>query len=183
MLAGLVFSWNSSGSRMSEVWSEIKRYEHQDRDTSTGIRMQLWHASWLMFKEHPLVGVGAPNFRDELARFEQRGIVTPRVAIDYGEPHNDYLAALACYGLIGLLSFLALYFVPALVFLRRLRSTDNLVREGARIGLLFTLGYAVFSLTEMMFRNMRSVPIYAITMVVLFALTREKSPSDASQDT
>ncbi|KAK60401.1 hypothetical protein AZ22_5138, partial [Bordetella bronchiseptica 980-2] len=47
MLAGLVFSWNSSGSRMSEVWSEIKRYEHQDRDTSTGIRMQLWHASWL----------------------------------------------------------------------------------------------------------------------------------------
>ncbi|OZI75141.1 O-antigen ligase family protein [Bordetella genomosp. 12] len=176
MLAGLVFSWNSSSSRMSELWSEFQRYEQQDRDTSTGIRMQLWQASWLMFKEHPLVGVGAPNFREELGRFEQQGIVTARVATDYGEPHNDFLAALAGYGLIGLLSFCALYFIPAAVFWRRLRSADTLVRVGARIGLLFTLGYSLFSVTEMMFRNMRSVPIYAITLVVLYALTREKTP-------
>jgi len=39
------------------------------------------------------------------------------------------------------------------------------------MGLLFCLSYCAFSLTEMMFRNMRSVPTYALITVTLIALT------------
>ncbi len=60
-----------------------------------GIRMQLWHASWLMFLDHPVIGTGARNFRANLAELRDRGIVTPLVASDYGEPHNDLIAAMA----------------------------------------------------------------------------------------
>lgn len=168
-------AWNSKESRWKNVVSDVSRYEQHDRDTSVGIRIQLWQASWLMFRESPLVGVGVPNFRPELVKLQKQGIVTELVSTDYGEPHNDMLGALAGYGLLGLLSMLALYLVPAAVFWRRSASEDPVVHVGSQIGMLFCLGYFVFSLSEMMFRNMRSVPIYALTVVVLYALTSART--------
>lgn len=170
-----VLAWNVKDSRWKGVVSDVSRYEQHDRDTSVGIRIQLWKASWLMFKESPLVGVGVPNFRPELVKLQKQGIVTELVSTDYGEPHNDMLGALAGYGLLGLLSMLALYLIPAAVFWRRSASDDPVVHVGSQIGMLFCLGYFVFSLSEMMFRNMRSVPIYALTVVVLYALTSART--------
>ncbi|AOB29683.1 hypothetical protein AKI39_01800 [Bordetella sp. H567] len=177
LAAGSLVLWESHSSRMQEVASDVEAYMHDaDRDTSVGIRMQLWHASWLMFLDHPVIGTGARNFRANLAELRDRGIVTPLVASDYGEPHNDLIAAMAGYGAVGLLAMLCLYLLPAAVFYRRLFSPDPVIQVGAQIGLLFCLGYTVFSLTEMMFRNMRSVPIYGVTMVLLFALTSVRRP-------
>ncbi|WP_233233766.1 O-antigen ligase [Bordetella sp. LUAb4] len=181
VVSGTAISWYSADSRMSAAWTDVQRYEQQDRDTSVGIRLQLWQASWLMFKQSPLLGVYPSNFRDELVKLEQQGIVTPTVVEGYGEPHNDFLNALAGYGLLGFLTICALYFMPAWIFLRRLRHPDESIRTAARIGLLFTLGYACFSLTEMMFRNMRSVPIYGVTLVILYALASPR-PSARKAD-
>ncbi len=168
-------SWYSTESRWRGVLTDVSSYAKDDRDTSVGIRIQLWKASWLMFKESPIVGVGGSSFRSELAKMEEKGIVTKLVSTDFGEPHNDMLGALAGYGLLGLLSMLALYLIPAAVFWRRSRSDDPVVHVGSQIGMLFCLGYFVFSLSEMMFRNMRSVPIYAVTVVVLYALTSART--------
>lgn len=171
MITASLLLWHAEDSRFRELWTDMQRYSQQDRDTSTGIRMQLWTAAWIMFKEHPASGVGVANFRKELAELNEQGVVSEIVARDFGEPHNDFIGAMAGYGVLGLLSIVALYFVPALMFLRRLGHANALVRTWASIGLLFTLGYAQFSLTEMMFRNMRSVPIYAVTLAILYALS------------
>lgn len=175
LAAVAVASWNSTESRWRGVLTDVTSYAKDERDTSVGIRIQLWNASWLMFKESPIVGVGGSSFRSELAKMEEKGIVTKLVSTDYGEPHNDMLGALAGYGALGLLSMLALYLIPAVVFWRRSRSDDPVVHVGAQIGMLFCLGYFTFSLSEMMFRNMRSVPIYAVTVVVLYALTSART--------
>ena len=163
--------WNFS-SRMQMTKTELQGFTTSaDRDTSFGIRLQLWHASLLMFEKSPIVGIGPNNFRGELAQLEKQGVVSREVVEGFGEPHNDLLAALSGYGLLGLASILALYLVPAAIFLRRLASDDRVIRVGAQIGLLFCLGYCAFSLTEMMFRNMRSVPTYSLIVVALIALT------------
>jgi O-antigen ligase len=172
LAAGAFALLETHGSRMKEVASDVEAYvQDSDRDTSVGIRMQLWHASWLMFLDHPVLGTGARNFRANLAQLRDQGVVTPLVASDYGEPHNDLIASMAGYGAVGLLGMLCLYLLPAVVFYRRMFSRDPVIQVGAQIGLLFCLAYTGFSLTEMMFRNMRSVPIYAVTVVILFALT------------
>ncbi len=168
-------SWYSKESRWHGVMTDISSYAKDERDTSLGIRYQLWKASWLMFKQSPLVGVGVRNFRPELEKLRQQNVVTGEVAEGYGEPHNDMLGALAGYGLLGVLSILALYLIPAAIFWRRSASDDPVVHVGSQIGLLFCLGYFVFSMSEMMFRNMRSVPIYALTVVVLYALTSART--------
>ncbi|WP_088138715.1 O-antigen ligase family protein [Achromobacter xylosoxidans] len=171
--------WHFS-SRMQAVKTDLQDFTTSaDRDSSLGIRLQLWRASIEMFKKSPVVGVGPSNFRKELAELEKRGVVSREVVEGYGEPHNDLLAALSGYGLLGLLSILALYLVPAYIFLRRLASDDRVIRVGAQLGLLFCLGYCAFSLTEMMFRNMRSVPTYSLIVVALIALTTPRSAGAA----
>lgn len=175
LIVSAVGIWNFS-SRMQSVATELQGFSTSaDRDTSFGIRLQLWHASLLMFQKSPVVGVGPSNFRNELLELQKQGVVSKEVVEGYGEPHNDLLAALSGYGLLGLLSILALYLVPAVVFLRRLASDDRVIRIGAQMGLLFCLGYCAFSLTEMMFRNMRSVPTYSLIVVALIALTTPRS--------
>lgn len=163
--------WTFS-SRMQEISSDVQGFATSaDRDTSFGIRLQLWHASLLMFEKSPIVGIGPSKFRENLKELQAQGIVTQRVVDGFGEPHNDLLGALAGYGLLGLASILTLYLLPAAIFFRRLASDDRVIRVGAQLGLLFCLGYCAFSLTEMMFRNMRSVPTYALIVVTLIALT------------
>lgn len=175
LIVSAVGIWNFS-SRMQSVATELQGFSTSaDRDTSFGIRLQLWHASLLMFQKSPVVGVGPSNFRNELLELQKQGVVSKEVVEGYGEPHNDLLAALSGYGVLGLLSILALYLVPAVVFLRRLASDDRVIRIGAQMGLLFCLGYCAFSLTEMMFRNMRSVPTYSLIVVALIALTTPRS--------
>ncbi|WP_313064930.1 O-antigen ligase family protein [Achromobacter animicus] len=163
--------WTFS-SRMQEITHDVQGFATSaNRDTSFGIRLQLWHAAILMFEKSPVVGIGPSKFRDELRVLQGQGIVTQEVVDGFGEPHNDLLAALAGYGVLGLLSMLTLYLLPAAIFFRRLASDDRVIRVGAQMGLLFCLSYCAFSLTEMMFRNMRSVPTYALITVTLIALT------------
>ncbi len=163
--------WTFS-SRMQEITHDVQGFATSaNRDTSFGIRLQLWHAAILMFEKSPVVGIGPSKFRDELRVLQGQGIVTQEVVDGFGEPHNDLLAALAGYGVLGLLSMLTLYLLPAAIFFRRLASDERVIRVGAQMGLLFCLSYCAFSLTEMMFRNMRSVPTYALITVTLIALT------------
>ncbi|MGE8640806.1 MAG: O-antigen ligase family protein [Achromobacter sp.] len=167
--------WHFS-SRMHVIADDLHGFTTAtNKDTSFGIRLQLWQASILMFEKSPVVGVGPSKFRDELQQLQAKGIVSAEVVEGYGEPHNDLLAALSGYGALGLLSILTLYLLPAAIFFRRLASDDRVIRVGAQLGLLFCLGYCAFSLTEMMFRNMRSVPNYSLIVVTLIALTTPRA--------
>lgn len=173
LLAIAAWAIVSLNPRSGQVGLEINEFFHGgNKDTSIGNRLQLWQASWIMFTEHPWLGIGARNFRDGLAALRDAGVVTPLLVEEYGEPHNDFIAALANYGILGFVSILALYFVPARIFFKRLAHSSREIQVAAQLGLLLCLGYAVFSLTEMMFRNMRSVPIYSLSLVTLMALSR-----------
>jgi len=181
LVASAAAIWTFS-TRMHEISKDVQGYSTSaNRDTSFGIRLQLWHASILMFQKSPIVGIGPSKFREELQQLETQGIVTAEVVEGFGEPHNDLLAALSGYGLLGLLSILTLYLLPAAVFFRRMASDDRVIRVGAQLGLLFCLSYCAFSLTEMMFRNMRSVPNYSLIVVTLIALTTPRVAEAANR--
>ncbi|MGE6914489.1 O-antigen ligase family protein [Achromobacter kerstersii] len=181
LVASAAAIWTFS-TRMHEISKDVQGYSTSaNRDTSFGIRLQLWHASILMFEKSPIVGIGPSKFREELQQLETQGIVTAEVVEGFGEPHNDLLAALSGYGLLGLLSILTLYLLPAAVFFRRMASDDRVIRVGAQLGLLFCLSYCAFSLTEMMFRNMRSVPNYSLIVVTLIALTTPRVAQAANR--
>jgi O-antigen ligase len=146
-------------------------------DTSICIRLQLWRASWHMFKANPLLAnAGAGGFEEQLLELHKKGIVSEYTSKDFGEPHNDFFFALANYGLMGLLAFLLMYCVPALMFARRLQSHfPQELRVAAAMGLAVCTGFIAFGLTETMFRSMRMLSFYAVLIAWLLALSHVPS--------
>ena len=70
---------------------------------SAEVRIQYWKASWEVFREHPILGVGPGNFADSyLAHRTPRGSET-RYA------HNDYVEVTVEQGLAGLVAYLAMW--------------------------------------------------------------------------
>ena len=142
--------------------------------SSVCIRLQLWHASWEMFKQDPLLGNGGVDrFAGELRRLVDKNIVS-EVVVDeeFEEPHNDMLYMMASYGLLGLVGLLLIYISPGWIFLRRLTRPETLdVRVAAAMGLSVCLGFWIFGLTELMLRGMRTMGFYAVTVAWLLALS------------
>lgn len=142
-------------------------------DTSVCIRLQLWRASRQIIEEHPLFGLGnTQRFIPELEARVATGVVSPFVSQNFGEPHNDMLNMLTSYGVLGGVALILLYGAPAVVFFRRLgASHPREVRVAAAMGLALTLGFAVFGLTELMFRTMKTLGLYVILAAWLLALS------------
>jgi len=146
-------------------------------DTSVCIRIQLWRASWHMFKANPLLAnAGASNYEEKLEELYKKGIVSEYTSKNFGEPHNDFFFALANYGLMGLIAFLLMYCVPAVMFAWRLQTRfPQEVRVAAAMGLAVCAGFVAFGLTEAMFRSMRMLSFYAVLIAWLLALSHTPS--------
>jgi O-antigen ligase len=142
-------------------------------DTSICIRIQLWRASWHMFKANPLLAnAGSADFEEKLAELHKKGIVSEFTSKEFGEPHNDFFFALANYGLLGLVAFLLIYGVPALMFAWRLQARfPQETRVAAAMGLAVCAGFIAFGLTEAMFRSMRMLSFYAVLVAWLLAIS------------
>jgi len=142
-------------------------------DSSICIRLQLARAATNLFQESPWVGVGTgARFRNSLQEQAQKGAISPFVAANYGEPHNDLLHYLAGYGILGVVgALLFIYVLPAWYFVRFfMTAPKGRRRVAAAMGLAVCLGFAAFGLTEMMFRSMVTASLYSVWVAVLLAL-------------
>jgi O-antigen ligase len=151
--------------------------------TSVCIRLQLWRTSMDMFYENPWLGIGRRiDFQPALIARVDKGMILPYVAQGWGEPHSDLIMILATQGLIGGFALLLIYFAPAFIFVRRLIAKQSMnLRVAAAMGVAVCLGFAIFGLTELMFRGMRTIGFYSVMVGCLLALSdpRLEKASDA----
>ena len=99
-------------------------------------------------------------------------MLLPFVAQDFAEPHSDMIMMLATQGLFGGFALLLIYFAPAVVFIRRLASRQPLnLRVAAAMGVAVCVGFAIFGVTELMFRGMRTIGFYSVMVGCLLALS------------
>jgi O-antigen ligase len=90
------------------------------RSGTTFLRLQLWRSSWMMFREHPWLGVGLDNF---LYQYRSRYILpTAWQEPNLSHPHNILLDYGSRLGLCGLVAgvWLQIAFWGAALPLRRL---------------------------------------------------------------
>ena len=152
-------------------------------DTSVCIRLQLWTAAGYMIREQPVFGVGGGDrFRQELERLAGQGKVSAMVARDFGETHNDLLYFLATYGVLGAWPGAGLRGPCAGV-----RATPvawrRTVAVHAAAGLSICVAFAVFGVTEMMLRDMRTASFYAAWVALLLALSEPRRADQAEAST
>jgi O-antigen ligase len=141
--------------------------------TSVCIRLQLWRASLLSLRENLLLGSGSTaNFPNTLKVLAEQNLISQYAANEFGEPHSEIMQSLSAFGLLGLLSLMLIYLAPALMFLKRLRSSaDQPERVAAAMGLALCTGFIIFGLTELMFRNMHVIGYYAALNAWLLAIS------------
>ena len=95
---------------------------HRDYDRALSGRLGSFLATWQMFRDHPIVGVGPGAFAYEFFPYaiETQHRYGARLQLDIGgvnfhEAHNDHLQTLAETGLIGYALLLASFITVAIV--------------------------------------------------------------------
>jgi O-antigen ligase len=163
--------------RLWMIYSDLSLFSGGNADTSIGIRLQLWKAAFYLIAQNPVFGVGADGFREAMDGLSASGFITP-VAAGYGkgEVHNEILAHTVRFGIFGLASVMAVYFVPFAIFLRAARSKIHPQNVAAMMGICVTLGFFVFGLTVETFDLKMTAAFYSLTVAVLLAIaTHDKS--------
>jgi O-antigen ligase len=162
--------------RLWLIYSEIFQFGSGNVDTSIGVRLQLWKAAIHLIAENPIFGVGADGFARAMDGMSASGFITPTAA-EYGkgEVHNEILAQTVRFGVFGLASILAIYFVPFYLFLRANKVGNRQQIGAAMMGMCVTLGFFVFGLTVETFDLKMTAAFYSLTVAVLLAIATHHS--------
>lgn len=164
--------------RLDMIFHDLADYYHGNKDTSIGIRLQLWQAAIHLFVEYPVFGVGPEGFAQMMAPLNDSGMLTSEAArYGRGEVHNEILAKTAALGIFGLLSIVSVYAVPFIIFARSTRSPATQTRATAFIGTCFVAGYFIFGLTAEIFNLKMTAAFYSLTVAVLLAAVTNKTIS------
>ncbi len=172
----LSYSWiDVIHHRVDLAFDDLNNYAKGFKDTPVGIRLQLWLAAINLFVANPFFGVGPNEFAQAMPMFRDSGMLTP-VAANFGnsEVHNEILAKCAGTGLFGLLSILAVYLVPVIIFWRSTSSTISAVKISSFMGICLVLGFFVFGLTVEIFNLKMTAAFFSLTLAVLLAMATHK---------
>jgi O-antigen ligase len=150
-----------------------------ERDTSPGVRLQIWQAALMAFAERPLLGLGGGGFANAVDGYLSLGVLSPLAAeAARAEMHNSYLAYAADFGIPGLLALVALFAVPAVAFARRL-GADPIRRRAALMGLLAVAMYASCAIGVDVFKLKMMAAFYAAATAFMAAIAFAGADGDA----
>jgi O-antigen ligase len=132
---------------------------------STAVRMLVWKAANQVISEHPVIGTGTGDAKDELMKeYEKRGMTG---AIEHKlNAHNEFYQVFVALGLLGFVVLLISIFLP-LIFA---------YRSGNTIYILFLFIIILNFLTEAMFEKQAGVMFYAfMNSLLCFSFTNSKT--------
>lgn len=169
--------------RVNVATQEIANYfsTHQ-AGTSVGARLEMWKAAWMIFRAHPVLGVGMGGFSVEKQALVDAGQLDPAVA-PFLHPHNEYAAALATRGIIGLISLLLLFGVIGKVFYDIARRPDPDAQRIGFAGLVVVVCFAHFGLSGDTFDRALSITFFTMLVATLATLAPALSHTSRSPRT
>ncbi|MDX1809431.1 MAG: O-antigen ligase family protein [Sulfurospirillaceae bacterium] len=103
-------AYNSSKIFHDRVDMAIKNSKNfkQDPNTSVGLRLTFLTNSLEIIKNNPIFGVGTGDFPNEYKKINHKNTPT---ATAPSQPHNMYILEMAQFGIFGLLSLLAIFYI------------------------------------------------------------------------
>ena len=161
--------------RIDAIYSDTLAMSQHNQDTSIGIRMQLWNAAIILFKENFLFGVSG-GFAHYMDALQNAHVLTPEAAFfGKGEVHNQLLSGAVNFGIFGLASLLAIFIVPLLMFVRALKRGSYIQKQAALMGIGLVMAFIIFGMTVEIFILKMTVTFYSLTVTVFLALAGNKN--------
>jgi O-antigen ligase len=154
-------------SKVNLALSEVSAWvPNQGSTTSMGLRLDFWHASYVIFKKSPVFGSGIAGFDEEyklLVAGTDRG--------PSSNPHNQYLLFLNQIGMVGLVAFLWLNWV--------------IWKESYRLTPLWglwvraiVLGYGAANLVNALLIDSAEGSFFSASLAIAFSVFLSKSKED-----
>ena len=167
-IGGLIFLLNNMMGnhivhRVLHTKDEFDFFNRDNLNTSSGVRVQMWKAALLIFKEHPILGVGLNNYDDALLALYKKGLVS-KLVIVFAHAHNEYVCALATGGVVGFFMTVCLLGIPANYFRRYCQQSVWAVAGFWGIGLM-----AGFALTDCIFDRRMTVVMFVLLVTICMA--------------
>lgn len=164
--------------RIYQAHSDIVNYfEKNNPNTSIGARFEMWKGALMMAQEHPLAGAGEAGFKTHFEKYAAEGKMAKSASV-YGHAHNLYLENLAKNGISGLLSLLAIFFVPLRGFWRGAKSTDFAQQTIGALGVVHVVAVLFYGMSEAFFSLHATQMFYFFLVFVLHSmLERPESKS------
>lgn len=109
-------------------------------------RIELWKRTYQMIAEQPVWGVGLANWKTEILKFGNAGLVSENQITYYQRPHNDFLWVASELGMFGGLIYLFMFLLALIKLIRRIKHSTDAPTTFLWFSLLFALtGYIIFS--------------------------------------
>lgn len=123
--------------------AEDNQISQETAQSSAGIRLEMWRASWYLVKASPVFGVGRGNYNQSMQKYIDAGLVNPAVN-DHSHPHNAFVEIIVSRGILGLSIMLFLLYYPFYLFYKyRIKS-----RVTALMGMTHIILISIFSVTD-----------------------------------
>jgi O-antigen ligase len=126
--------------------------------SSTGERLNMWTIGLEVAKKSPWIGYGYRNANDAVQKYTQQDV-------GYTHLHNEYITNLVSAGAIGLLSLLALLFIPLRIFYKKLKNENAYYY--ASMGVLLSVSYITFGFTHIAFGEEHVNAFYVLFLGLL----------------
>lgn len=103
--------------RINETKNEFVQIAQGNKDTSIGIRFQLWQSAIEIIKDHPFMGMGTQAYQRIMVLQQQQGLITS-TALSFKDAHfhNQYLDSYVRYGIIGLVISILMCLSPLILY-------------------------------------------------------------------
>lgn len=113
--------------------------------TSNKWRTEMWQATFNLFKDHPLFGVGSGNWKIEIYPYYSE--FQPSVFRHWRNPHNDFLLVATEKGIVGLGFFILIYLFPSVLAYKLAKHAKSRTEKfSMMVFSVFLLGYLFVSL-------------------------------------
>lgn len=159
--------------RISLVVENLQEVKAGSFTSSVGARIVMWKTSWIIFSEHPMLGVGQGRFQYEMKKKMDEGVVP--LTDSYNQPHSDVMHALSSGGLLKFSAYLGILIAPLIFFIQIFRGSTNSVRRRltSMMGMQVIGAYFLTGLTNSNFDLQIYSTTYAVLVCVLAKLSMQ----------
>lgn len=183
-LAVYLFYINPS-PRVQQAISDITNYANNSKNTSVGIRFELWKSAIYSWQEKPWFGWGEQAIFTSQAEQVKQGLIADFISNYRFHAHSQYFEALSRRGLLGFVMFSSLLIVPFVVFHQLRKHHNTAVQLLANMGILHVFLIATYCLTQAFFAHHSGTTFYLLVLVVLAAaitaVIRDEQAKPSSQ--
>jgi len=143
----------------------IAYYQEGKVNSSSGLRLEMWKAAWLMTGDSKFLGVGEAQYHTNLEKLIKEGKVYKGLD-NYSAPHSQYFNSLSEQGAAGLLTLFFMMLIPLKVALNKMKENKEIKFIGLFIAILI-ISYLDFMLTMDTLERQLMVLIYAFIISIL----------------